>query len=251
MTWSLLSARRGRTTGTAGHAVTRVSARVQTASCGGVPAPEAERPRVVGGDVRDAVLRDRDGGGLVAVAVVAVQCGLSAANRTATAVSGTRRWPQAAAVSVEHARINGRGSRLVTGRSVPGGRSEVRPVAWSPTRSAATAWMSRSHHDVELAGDLDLGLVLGLEEHLCRRPRPSGRGGRSRPRATRPADGRPARRSPGSRCRPRRRSPDSPVDLDQDPVVQHLDRGLVTHVSGRPSARRRRSPPPPRRRPRP
>src|SRR3954470_9977568 len=86
-----------------------------------------------------------------------------------------------------------------------------------------------AHHDVQLSGDLDLGLVLGLEEHLV--------AGLDRAGVRADGDHRGPDEPPGAH-RGRRRDHDAArraalagllVDLDQDAVVEHLDGGLVTH----------------------
>ena len=92
-----------------------------------------------------------------------------------------------------------------------------------------------AHHDVDLAVDLDLGLVLGVEEDpVADLDGPGVRADRDHPRPGQPA--RAHRRGGGD--------DDAAagtalagllVDLDEDPVVQHLDRGgLGVTASGRP-----------------
>ena len=103
-------------------------------------------------------------------------------------------------------------------------------MASSPSRSAATAWMSRSRITTYTSPlHLDLGLVLGVEEHpVADLDRAGVRADGDDPR---PGEAAGAHGGGG-------RDDDAAggaalaglaVHLDQDPVVQHLDGGLVGH----------------------
>ena len=88
--------------------------------------------------------------------------------------------------------------------------------------------VSFAEHDVELPADLDLGLVVGVEEH----PVTDLDGAHVRPDGDDAAPGQPAA-AHGRRGRDQDAAAGTAlagveVDRDQHPVVQHLDRGLLT-----------------------
>ncbi len=86
-----------------------------------------------------------------------------------------------------------------------------------------------AHHDIDVAVDLDLGLVLGVEQHpVVDLHRPGVRTDRHdpRPRKSPRAHGRGRRDHDAAGGPPLARLA---VDLAQEAVVQHLDRCLVGH----------------------
>src|SRR5262245_22759278 len=140
-----------------------------------------------------------------------------------TAVRGRRAALAATATSRDRSMPHQRrgGGSGYAGLQVEAGRLVADPLGGDGVDVAL------AHQHVDLAGHLDLGLVVGVEEH----PVPGLDGTGVRPDGNHARPGEPARahrrggRDDDAAGRPA--LPGLLVELDQDPVVQQLDRGLV------------------------